>query len=95
MNASKSLVGGVPENAAEDSVSDSSRWPITLVNCRALPWTNVVLCAIILCVTLLLVLPLTVFYLPRDDQLSVSDIILQCFEVNTFYERPAFTRRAC
>ena len=84
----KSLVGeGIPENAAEDSATNSSRWHTTPVNCRALPWTNVVLCAIILCVVVLLALPLMVFYLPRDDQRSVRTRI-QCLEVCTTYKRP-------
>lgn len=71
MNASKRFVGSLSDDAAEGSVTDSSRSSIIPVSCRALPWTNVVLCVIILSVALLLVLPLMVFYLPRDDQPSV------------------------
>jgi len=72
MDVSERSVGeSAIEDAAEGNVTESSRSPVTSLKCRAPSWSNVVLCAIMLCVALLLVCPLIVFYLPRDDQPSV------------------------
>ena len=72
----------VSEGTAEDNITLDTRYSsydltegnkssVTPLKCRAPSWTNLLLCAVILCVALLLAFPLLVFYLPRDDKPSV------------------------
>ena len=52
-------------------LTEGNKSSVTPLKCRAPSWTNLLLCAVIICVVLLLVFPLMVYYLPRDDQASV------------------------
>jgi len=49
-----------------DSVDESQPFRILRTRCSAFPWSNVLLSALIIGVTLLLISPVIVFYLPRD-----------------------------
>ena len=48
------------------TVDESQPFRVPLTRCSAFPWSNVLLCALIIGVTLLLVSPVIVFYIPRD-----------------------------
>ena len=56
------------EAAVKESttVDESQPFRNRRTRCSAFPWSNVLLCALIIGATLLLVSPVIVFYLPRD-----------------------------
>lgn len=48
------------------TVDEGEQFRIPLTRCSTFPWSNILLCALIIGVALLLLSPVIVFYLPRD-----------------------------